>query len=43
MEAEMDATIDQKQSTIKDLRFKLSSVENENETLKASVNKFNYN
>lgn len=36
MEAEMDATIDQKQSTIKDLRFKLSSLESENESLKVS-------
>lgn len=32
----MDATIDQKQATIKDLRFKLSSLENENESLKVS-------
>lgn len=34
MEAEMDATIDQKTATIKDLRFKLSSLEKENESLK---------
>ncbi|TMW43615.1 hypothetical protein DOY81_011304 [Sarcophaga bullata] len=37
MEAEMDATIDQKQATIKDLRFKLSSLENENESLKIKL------
>lgn len=36
MEAEMDATLDQKTSTIKDLRFKLTSLENENESLKVN-------
>lgn len=34
MEAEMDATLDQKQSIIKDLRLTLSSLEKENESLK---------
>lgn len=34
MEAEMDATLDQKQSIIKDLRMTLSSLEKENESLK---------
>ncbi|XP_011183597.1 nuclear distribution protein nudE homolog isoform X2 [Zeugodacus cucurbitae] len=37
MEAEMDATLDQKQSIIKDLRMTLSSLEKENESLKLKL------
>ncbi|XP_018788944.1 PREDICTED: nuclear distribution protein nudE homolog isoform X2 [Bactrocera latifrons] len=37
MEAEMDATLDQKQSIIKDLSFTLSSLEKENESLKLKL------
>lgn len=36
----MDATIDQKTATIKDLRFKLTSLEKENESLKVSTGYF---
>ncbi|XP_061388143.1 nuclear distribution protein nudE homolog [Musca vetustissima] len=41
MEAEMDATIDQKTATIKDLRFKLTSLEKENESLKRKLESHN--
>lgn len=34
MEAEMDATLEQKQSIIKDLRAKLNMLEKENDSLK---------
>lgn len=37
MEAEMDATLEQKQSLIKDLRAKLNMLEKENDSLKVSV------
>ncbi|XP_054732848.1 nuclear distribution protein nudE homolog isoform X1 [Anastrepha obliqua] len=37
MEAEMDATLDQKQGIIKDLRSTLSSLEKENESLKLKL------
>lgn len=36
MEAEMDATLEQKQSLIKDLRAKLNMLEKENDSLKVS-------
>lgn len=36
MEAEMDATLEQKQSLIKDLRAKLNMLEQENDSLKVS-------
>ncbi|XP_075161153.1 nuclear distribution protein nudE [Haematobia irritans] len=41
MEAEMDATLDQKTATIKDLRFKLTSLEKENESLKLKLESHN--
>lgn len=37
MEAEMDATLEQKQSLIKDLRAKLNMLEKENDSLKVSL------
>lgn len=37
MEAEMDATLEQKQSIIKDLRAKLNMLEKENDSLKVRV------
>lgn len=39
MEAEMDATLEQKQSLIKDLRAKLNMLEKENDSLKVSQQK----
>ncbi|XP_013115972.1 nuclear distribution protein nudE homolog [Stomoxys calcitrans] len=41
MEAEMDATLDQKTATIKDLRFKITSLEKENESLKLKLESHN--
>lgn len=37
LEAEMDATIDQKESVIKDLRARISSLEKENEYIKVQI------
>jgi len=37
MEAEMDATLEQKQSIIKDLRAKLNMLEKENDSLKVRI------